>query len=652
MSGSPYTTPLALPLTKMITEETLDKYFKPEHPWVRGLFAEDIVGLGVKLDDATSRRLAKLTGWKPKNDKGHRYHNALVMMNITPEDVMYHHMYGFVKGWGDKLDSLKRCGITGDEKDKCLEHFNLFQQFRCQSSKDLNVDDILAIAILVCSFSPHPWFNVNVHQTEVSKQGRRDYARATIEKAKALLEEDAYSIEQEFSAGLNEIIQTEEARAAAKRVTQKRMEQQKNTTKTAREDREESLPPRSVSRTEISTQQRGSSPMSLSTDPVSYPSGRKSKISRSAQSTPAMNTRTRESHKTIRYDSPINKSTDAVSYPSGSKNHEASYSAPSTPAMNTRSAQSHKTTRPYSPMSLSAHAGSIPSGSKTHAVSRSGSNSQAMTPTSTRSHNTSRPGSQMSWTADTGSFPSGRKTTRASSGHSNTRSMTSEIREDLEPTQPVRSPEEYDIMNYLNSERQEPSAARDLARMERRAATSTAHISAEDSPLAYKGKGRAVSTADEVIRNEGRLPWSAQCSPSHVQARQALWKNRDRAMTKPRAATADFVPETDQEEIETESGDESEEENQSQEKGGRKQKGRANIVTLSPTKRSKESPPAHPPSPTKKSRVSSKLTDRSVSPMDKVIAIEDDEIQERQPGDTPPGGGTSDEDPTVPRPDI
>lgn len=452
------------------------------------------------------------------------------------------------------------------------------------------------------------WFNVNVHQTEITKQGRRDYARATIEKAKALLEEDAYSIDKEFSAAFKDVIQTQEARAAANEVIQKRMEQQKAATKTARENREPSLPPRSASRTGTSTPKQRSSP--------------------------------------------TNKSTDAVSYPSGSKNHGASYSAPSTPARNTRSGQGHKTTRPYSPMSLSADAGSFPSGSKTNTGSRSGSTSQAMTPMSIGSHKTSRPGSQMSWQADTGSFPSGRNSTRASSGRPNTRSMTLDTREDLEPTQPVRSPDEYDMANYLNSERQEPSAARDLARMERRAATSTPYMIAADSPLAHKGKGRAVSTSDEVIRNEGRSPRIAECSPSRVQARQALWKNRNRATAKPRAGAADSVPETDEAEIETASGDESEEENRSQDTGGRKQKGRATI-TLSPTKRSKESPPAHPPSPTKKSRVSSKLTDRSVSPIDKTVVVDDsDEIQERQTGCTPPRGGTSDEDSAVPRPVI
>lgn len=66
----------------MIDGSTLDRYFDPERPWVRGLFDEDIVGLRVKLDDAGSRKLAMLTGWEPRDKKGHRYHNTLVMMNI------------------------------------------------------------------------------------------------------------------------------------------------------------------------------------------------------------------------------------------------------------------------------------------------------------------------------------------------------------------------------------------------------------------------------------------------------------------------------------------------------------------------------------------------------------------------------------------
>lgn len=144
----------------MITEKDLDKYFKPEHPWVRNLYCEN--GVSEKLNDSSSRRLATLTSWKPRDDKGHRYHNALVMLNIMPEDVMYHHMYDFVKGWGDKLDTLERTRKRIDLQAECFEYFNLWPGLRHSVPRGATVDDVLSIAILVRYVSPRAASNVNI----------------------------------------------------------------------------------------------------------------------------------------------------------------------------------------------------------------------------------------------------------------------------------------------------------------------------------------------------------------------------------------------------------------------------------------------------------------------------------------------------------
>lgn len=544
----------------MIDKDTLDKYFVPEHPWVRGLFAEDVIGLGTKLDDASSRKLATLTGWKPRDDEGHRYHNALVMMNITPEDMMYYHMYDFVKSWGEKRDSLKRCGILGDEKKQCFDHFNFFQQFRRHNNKDLNVDDMISIAILVCYFSPRPRYNVNIHQTEFTKQGRRDHARATIEKGKALLEEDQYSVAQASSGGLSGPIETDDARASAKRIAQKRMDRQRTPTKTAREEPELSVTSRRASNLSISTPdpQRGSSPMSWTA------------ISSSGK----------------------RRQAEDGSRPSGGKSRGLSGSAASTPAMTPRSRQSPQVTQP-----------------------------------------------------DSGS-------------------------------------ENEDFDTYMSRPRHSPDLAKELARMHRRAARSTAPIGTADSPLVHKGKTRTALAAGEVSRNEVNSPRSVQSTPNRVQDRQALWKNRDRATPKGKASAANTRGEKNQDEITTASSDGSEDESQRRDLGGRKQKDWAGDLTLSPTKRPKESPSAHPPSPTKKSRVSSMLTNRSITPLNKIFIesdddddddddgddggiqetqpddipeerdISDDEMQERQPDDTPRKEDSSDGDSVVPRPVI
>lgn len=52
-------------------EIILDRLFKPESPWVRGLFATYESRDGI--DDNTSRTLASVTGWDgDESDKGHR----------------------------------------------------------------------------------------------------------------------------------------------------------------------------------------------------------------------------------------------------------------------------------------------------------------------------------------------------------------------------------------------------------------------------------------------------------------------------------------------------------------------------------------------------------------------------------------------------
>lgn len=159
MSGRPLSHTTRIPTAEMITEKDLDKYFKPEHPWVRNLYCENRAS--EKLDDSSSRRLATLTSWKPRDDKGHRYHNALVMLNIMPEDVMYHHMYDFVKGWGEKLDTLERTHKKIDVQAECLAYFNPWQ-LNDSNTRGLTVDDVLSIAILVCHVSPRAASNVDI----------------------------------------------------------------------------------------------------------------------------------------------------------------------------------------------------------------------------------------------------------------------------------------------------------------------------------------------------------------------------------------------------------------------------------------------------------------------------------------------------------
>lgn len=161
--------------------------FDPEHPWIRAVFAKS--EKGYQLDDDSSRRLAKSTGWDQKDENGHRYHNAVVMMDVNKEDLMYFHLYKFVKDFWEPVTFLKRRKET--EKEQCFFHFGVSKQLPRDAIDRLSIDDVMSIALMVCSFSLLPEHNADTHQTEITKQGRRDVARMTIEKGEALLEEDA-----------------------------------------------------------------------------------------------------------------------------------------------------------------------------------------------------------------------------------------------------------------------------------------------------------------------------------------------------------------------------------------------------------------------------------------------------------------------------
>lgn len=114
---------------------------------------------------------------------------------------------------------------------------------------------------MVCYFSPRPWYNLNIRETELTKQGRRDYTSAVVGKSKALLKEEAYSTigTQNSPKGLGQLPQTKTAQEAAKPIAQKRINDQKVSSKTSLEDIFE---PRTASGLGTSTPDRNSSPVS------------------------------------------------------------------------------------------------------------------------------------------------------------------------------------------------------------------------------------------------------------------------------------------------------------------------------------------------------------------------------------------------------
>lgn len=581
-----------------MANEDLDKYFDPEHPWVRGLFTEDIMGLGTKLDDASSQRLAKLTGWKPRDENGHRYHNALLMMDIQPGDVLYHHMYNFVKGWGEKTETLKRCGMSGDVKEKCFEYFHLFHQFRRPDYKGLNVDDMLSIAIMVCYLSPHPKYNVNIHQTELTKQGRRDFAHAVIEKGKAVLEQEQYLEAQDSSVGLTGPMETEDERASARRVAQKRMERQKKPEPTKAARGGPSVPPSRVSSLGISTpyQQRDSSPMSW---------------------TPNSSSGKRQPTRTG----------SGGSHLSGGKSHGFSRSSANIPPMTTGSSglQANQPggdndSENDNLESSVSHLRRIEPGPAKER-GRTDRPPAAMTPGSSKNHQATQPGDDSESDDSESSLTFPRR--RSHLGNALAQ-MTPASGKSHEAPRPDDDSEHESWTSYLSRPPQAMNFAKDLARMNRRAARGTM-----DSPLAHKGKMRAVLAADKATPDKGGSTRSGQRAPPRLKERNALWKNAARPTPKPKAGAADIMGGMDQNAIETASDNDSEDDHQLRHFGGRKKNAWAGASTLSPTKRLKESPTEQPPSPTKKTRVSSRLTDRLVDPLDvnpsDVIVIKDDD---------------------------
>lgn len=262
---------------------------------------------------------------------------------------------------------------------------------------------------------------------------------------------------------------------------------------------------------------------------------------------------------------------------------------------------------------------------------------------------------------------SGGKASRLPRGVVTTPAMTPRGRQSPQSTQPDSNSEGEDYSLYMSRTRRGPDPKKELARMERRAATTPAHTDPLDSPLAYKTKRRFVKAYNEFSRRETSSLRTRNISPSDVRRRQAP-KEKAQASTRPAASTKDATGGINQEDISTESGSISDKENQDQPLGCDKKKSCTSDIPLSPSKRPKDSPTACPPSPPKKNRVSSKMTERSVTPIgtivindsdenvgnddDEFALNDDDEIQERQPDGTPAGRDISEEDDSVPRPNI
>lgn len=95
----------------MIDETSFDNYCDQEYPWLRSQFAKNDRGGPSTKFDPSSRKLATLTGLKPRDKAGH---NAVVMMNITPHHDTYYH--DFVRAPGDNLRTTKniRIQLQGD----------------------------------------------------------------------------------------------------------------------------------------------------------------------------------------------------------------------------------------------------------------------------------------------------------------------------------------------------------------------------------------------------------------------------------------------------------------------------------------------------------------------------------------------------------
>lgn len=159
----------------------LNRLFKPENPWVRGLFSE--YESRDPIDDSTSRTLASVTGWDgDEDDRGHRLHNAVLMVNVTTEDLMYHLLYNFL------LDAdVLGLGSWPERRIEWLIALGLHHQPQHSSIHSLKIDDVISIALLVSSSWPRPEYTADTPQTELTRQGRRDYTRATLERGKASL---------------------------------------------------------------------------------------------------------------------------------------------------------------------------------------------------------------------------------------------------------------------------------------------------------------------------------------------------------------------------------------------------------------------------------------------------------------------------------
>lgn len=124
-------------------DSAFGRYFDPEHPWVRGVF-DDNDHRG-RMDDTTSYKIASVTGWKgAQDDQRHRYHNAILMMNVTTDDLAYHHLFKFLienkvlerASWATEYEAwLWILGMKGQLLDSTIRGFTL--------------DDIISVALLV-----------------------------------------------------------------------------------------------------------------------------------------------------------------------------------------------------------------------------------------------------------------------------------------------------------------------------------------------------------------------------------------------------------------------------------------------------------------------------------------------------------------------
>lgn len=82
-----------------------------------------------------------MTGWVgDENDKGHRLHDAVLMMDVTTGDLMYHHLYNFL------VDSdIPGLRPWPENSMKWLRALRLIKQPQHSSIHNLNRDDMISI---------------------------------------------------------------------------------------------------------------------------------------------------------------------------------------------------------------------------------------------------------------------------------------------------------------------------------------------------------------------------------------------------------------------------------------------------------------------------------------------------------------------------